>query len=83
MTERHLTRLDDDNYELYRNQAHATRQTSTYLINQVLRLAGPLLDAGIFQLPSQVVIEAVENYAMTVLPEQALLDAAFPPESQG
>lgn len=67
MTTRHLTRLDDDNYEAFREQAHRSGRNSTELVNAMLRYARPLADAGVFNLPHDMILAAIEQHAERII----------------
>lgn len=59
---RHLTRLDDDNYQAFREQAFRSGTDSTTLINTMLRYALPLAAAGVFNLPHETIFAALRQY---------------------
>jgi hypothetical protein len=68
---RHLTRIDADLFEQFRKQGHNSKEPVTIIVNRLLRYALPLAEAGVFNLPHDVIFTALERYG-----EQLLADAA-------
>lgn len=72
---RHLIRLDADNYEHFRDQAHRTKNPggATAIVNGLLRYAVPLAEAGVFNLPHEIILEALEAHLSTLVEKQSQL----------
>lgn len=77
---RHLTRIDEDLYRHFRDQAHATGSNSTQLINDLLRYALPLAEAGVFNLPHEIIFAALEEHTKRLI-AMAQTNGA-PPQAQ-
>lgn len=64
---RKLTRLDQDIYDTLREQAHRSNEPMTLIVNRLLRYALPLAEAGVFNLPHETILAALDLYGEQLL----------------
>lgn len=68
MTDRHLVRIDADLFAHFREQGHQQHRHATAIINELLRYVLPLAQAGVLNLPHDVLFAALERYAAELAP---------------